>query len=201
MSLIQIKSIIDKAKGKREVAEDSLFKLKKSKKLLIKDIKHSEKALAIIQEVAKDTQSQLEYRISDIVSMALSAIFDDPYTFKIEFVLKRNKTECVLLLERGGKVISPLSAGGGVMDVTAFALRIALWAIQTPRSRNTIILDEPFKFLSKDLLPRASDLLKELSTKLNLQFIIVTHLSELTDCADRILKVSIRKGKSKVKKV
>jgi|TARA_Y100000310_G_C20627424_1_gene786734 DNA repair exonuclease SbcCD ATPase subunit len=60
------------------------------------------------------------------------------------------------------------------------------------------LLDEPFKFLSKNLLPRASELLKELSEKLDLQFIMVTHLDELTDCADKTFDVKIKKGVSKV---
>lgn len=133
------------------------------------------------------------------LTMALETIFDDPYEFKIEFVVKRNKTECELIFEKNGVTCHPLSAsGGGVIDTASFALRIALWTLQTPRSRNTIILDEPFKFLSKDLLPRASDLLKELSEKLNLQFIIVTHLDELTECADKTFEVKIKKGISKL---
>jgi len=41
-------------------------------------------------------------------------------------------------------------------------------------------------------------LLKELSEKLDLQFIIVTHLDELTECADKTFNVKIRKGISKI---
>ena len=196
----ELRSRIDQEKGKRDEVNRSFLELDSRRKELKKSVRRSEEAQAIIQKVAKDTQSQLEIHISDIVTMALETIFDDPYEFRIEFVVKRNKTECELIFEKDGVKIHPLSAsGGGVIDTASFALRIALWTLQTPRSRNTIILDEPFKFLSKDLLPRASELLKELSEKLNLQFIIVTHLDELTECADKTFEVRIKKGKSYIK--
>ncbi|MCP4475372.1 MAG: hypothetical protein GY821_12570 [Gammaproteobacteria bacterium] len=197
--LAQLRSHTEQKKGQKELIENKIQQVQFDIIETTKEIGHSEKALFIIQKVARDTQAELEYHISDVVSMALDTIFDDPYKFKIEFVLKRNKTECELLLEKKGEKINPLSAcGGGVIDVVSFALRIALWTLQTPKSRNTFILDEPFKFLSKDLLPRASELLKELSDRLNIQFIIVTHLDELSECADKVFKVNIKKGVSKI---
>jgi DNA repair exonuclease SbcCD ATPase subunit len=199
MSLKEIRSTIEQKKGQRDLIESTIESLQENTTSLKKEIKRSEKAQAIIQKVAQDTQSQLEYHISDIVTMALDTIFDEPYKFKVNFVLKRNKTECELMFERDGEEIDPLpSSGGGVIDVASFALRIALWTLQNPKSRNTIILDEPFKFLSKDLLPRACELLQELRSKLNLQFIIVTHLDELAECADKTFEVRIKKGVSKV---
>jgi len=196
----ELRSRIDQEKGKRDEVNRSLLVWDANRKELKKSVRRSEEAQAIIQKVAKDTQSQLEIHISDIVTMALETIFDDPYEFKIEFVVKRNKTECELVFEKDGVKIHPLSAsGGGVIDTASFALRIALWTLQTPRSRNVLVLDEPFRFLSKDLIPRAASLLKELKQKLNLQMIIVTHIEELAEEADKIFRVSIKKGISKVK--
>jgi len=200
MNLKEIRSTIERKKGQKEEIDSNIFKLKESSLYLTKEIRHSEKAQAIIQNVAKKTQAQLEFHISDIVSMALDTIFDNPYKFKIEFVLKRNKTECELLFEKDREKINPLSAsGGGVVDIASFALRIALWTLQRPQSRNTIILDESFKFVSKDLLPRVGLLLRKLSQKLNLQIILVTHLSELIEEADKVFQVSTdKKGISKI---
>ena len=201
MNLKEIRTTIEQSKGKAIEIKNRLYDLSQQKDSLTKEINYSEKAQSIIQLVAQQTQKELEYHISDIVSLALETIFDDPYKFKIEFVLKRNKTECELLFEREGELINPLSAsGGGVIDVASFALRIALWTLQAPKSRNTIIMDESFKFVSKNLLPRVGELLQELSKKLNLQFILVTHLDELTECADKVFQVTIKKGISQITK-
>jgi DNA repair exonuclease SbcCD ATPase subunit len=59
-------------------------------------------------------------------------------------------------------------------------------------------LDEPLRFLSSDNQEKASRMIKELSQRLGIQFIIVTHESILASYADKVFEVSIRKGRSKV---
>jgi DNA repair exonuclease SbcCD ATPase subunit len=200
MTIQELRQSLERKIGRRDELQSNISATIVKEALLKKEISCSEKAQAIIQKVAQETQEELEFHISDIVSMALSTVFDTPYKFRVEFVIKRNKTECDLVFEDDkGEKIDPMTAsGGGVVDVVTLALRLALWTLQVPRSRNVIILDEPLKFLSKNLLPRAGELLQELSKRLNLQFIIVTHLSELTDCADKVFTVTQEKGVSKI---
>ena len=166
-----------------------------------RSLKSHEYAREIIREVGLKTQQQLQYNISDIVSLALDSIFPDPYQLKVDFVLRRNKTECDLKFTRGDLEIEPIEASGvGAIDVAAFALRIASWSMLRPKVRNTIILDEPFRYLSINYQPAASAMIKEISNKLGIQFIIVTHEETLTEAADKVFEVSInRKGRSVVK--
>ena len=145
------------------------------------------------------TQQELQYHISDITSLALEAVFNDPYALQVEFIQRHNKTECDLYFVRNGEKVDPLSAsGGGAVDVAAFALRIASWSMTKPRTRNVIILDEPLRFLSANLQERASSMIKELSDKLGIQFIVVTHEPILANYADRTFNVSIKNGISKI---
>jgi DNA repair exonuclease SbcCD ATPase subunit len=60
-------------------------------------------------------------------------------------------------------------------------------------------MDEPLKFLSVDRQEYASAMIKQLSERLGLQFIIVTHEEELAAHADKTFSVSIRKGISTVR--
>lgn len=196
--IAELKRFVDNQKGRLEQIQEDIKQTRAQVKVSKKSLREYEKAQVIIQTVAKNTQQELEYHISDLVSSALDSIFKEPYTFKVKFVIKRGKTECELLFEKNGEEFSPLlSSGGGVIDVASFALRIALWTLQTPRTRNVIMLDEPFRFLSKDLIPKASLLLKELSKKLKVQFIVITHIEGLTEEADKIFKVENKKGVSK----
>jgi DNA repair exonuclease SbcCD ATPase subunit len=83
-------------------------------------------------------------------------------------------------------------------DLVAFGLRISAWTLE--RKNNTIWLDEPFKYLSEELKPLAGEILKELSTRLGVQFIIVTHDSSIIEVADTVINVSKKGGKpSKIK--
>lgn len=194
------RTFLERQKGKQLAIEQNISALAADIKLIKKDVRRHEQALEIVKEVGLRTQQQLQYHISEITSTALDAVFGNTaYELIVEFIERRNKTECDLFFSRDGIKIDPITAsGGGAVDVAAFALRIASWSMARPRSRNVIILDEPLRFLSEDNQERASQMIKELSEKLGLQFIIVTHNETLTAYADRVFEVKIKSGKSKV---
>ena len=85
-------------------------------------------------------------------------------------------------------------------DVISFGMRIALWAIKSPRSDSVFILDEPGKALG-ELLPKFAEVLNELSRKLGIQFIIITHDKALADLADKSYRVTKEKRISKVMEI
>lgn len=137
-------------------------------------------AQTLLQQLAQGVQQQAHACIAEIVSKCLEAVFVEPYEFKIEFERKRGKTEARLVFLRNGHEIDPLEgSGGGVIDVAAFALRLACLVLSNPASRKVMILDEPMKFLSKDYRPRFRELLKTISEDLQVQFIVVTHDPDL----------------------
>jgi len=197
-----LRNKLEQQKGAKAQIETSLFNLQEQLKEKKRSLIRHEQAREIVREVGLKTQQQLQFHIEDVVSMALDAVFPDPYKFTIDFVQRRNKTECDLYFVRDGNKVDPLTASGvGVVDVAAFALRIASWSMMQPRTRNTIILDEPFRFLSENYQEQASNMLKEISQKLGIQFILVTHEQTLTEAADKVFEVSIRKGRSKIKEL
>ena len=199
MNTLMLRTRLERQRGKKMQIERTLAAKEESLKTMQKQFRRHEKAREIIREVGLQTQQQLQFHISDVTSLALESVFNDPYQLKVDFVQRRNKTECDLLFIKGDSEMDPLTAsGGGAVDVAAFALRIASWSMTHPRTRATIILDEPLRFLSADNQEKASHMIKELSQRLGLQFIIVTHESVLASYADKVFEVSIRKGKSKV---
>jgi len=157
-----------------------------------------EQALVFVQDVAQKTQEQLVLHIQDVVNTALDTCFPDEYEFNLVFEIKRNKTEARLVFMKNGFEIDPMEAsGGGVVDVASFALRIAAWSLG--KTNNVICLDEPMKFLSRDLQPRAGEILQEISKKLGIQFIMVSHVADIIQSADRVFEINLNKGASMVK--
>lgn len=188
---------INELKVEKKILADRVYGSEVIIKAYKADMDLSHKALAILQKVGQETQQALEYRISELVNLALTAVFDEPYTLKPKFEVKRGQTECRLVFEKDGQEYNPIdAAGGGVVDIAAFALRLTCLTLIKPKPRRLLILDEPFRFLSSDLQPKASDMLKELSTRLGIQVIMVTHNSELIQNADRIFTVSRRGDES-----
>jgi DNA repair exonuclease SbcCD ATPase subunit len=133
-------------------------------------------ARGIAQEVAVQIQEEAHKKIASLVTRCLEAVFDDPYSFHIHFERVRGKTEARLVFERGGVELEGLdSVGGGVIDVAAFALRLACLTLTRPRPRMALFLDEPFRFVSANYRPRVASLLETLSQELSLQVLLVTH--------------------------
>ena len=202
MSDVQsLRTSLERQKGSKEQIDKSLILCKEKIRDKKRDLYRHEQAREVIREVGLQTQKTLQFHISEITSLALEAVFDDPYKLVAEFVQRRNKTECDLYFLRDKSQVDPLSAsGGGAVDVASFALRVASWSMQSPRSRNVLVLDEPFRFLSENLLPKASEMLQQISAQLGLQIIMVTHSEELMEAADKIFEVSIKNGVSTIKK-
>ena len=198
-----IRTKINRLKGQRDYINSVIDNNETKLKMYQAELKNHEHALEIIKQVGLSTQQQLEFQISDLTSLALSAVFEDPYELKVEFTQRRGQTECDLYFVRDEKQQDPMnSTGHGVVDVASFALRIASWSIEKPRKRAVIILDEPFKHLSEDNQERASKMISKLSKKLKLQFIIVTHEQTLAEHGDRIFKIMKRKNQySSIKQI
>lgn len=190
--MVDIKSVrkqLNKELAEKKYLQEQLLEQENNLQELKKYDRALEKVRGLFQEAATLTQKKLEYHISSVVSTALAAIWDDPYEFELEFVSKRGKTEANLWLIRNENKLHPMDAvGGGVIDVVSMALRIAAWTINK-NTRPIIILDEPFRNLSENLLNAGSILLKTLCERLNLQIIMVTHRSKLVQSADKIIVI------------
>jgi len=197
MILSEIKDKYNQAIGQRDNIKNNLsIELAKLKSLdeLEKNI---DLAAVILQETATEMQESLRWHISDIVQTAIDAVFPDMYEFKIDFIIKNNRTNCDIYLEKDGKKIDPMnSSGGGLIDIVSLALRMSAWSLG--KTDNLIIMDEPLKFLSEDLKPLAGEIIQTLSKKLNLQLIIVTHDKFLIDVADKVFKVKLKNNISYV---
>jgi hypothetical protein len=153
------------------------------------------KAKWVLVEVSRQTQEQLKDRIESLVDMCLKAVFTDrEYKFQADFSIKNNKMGCSFTVIEDGYPLSPEDdMGGSVLDIISLALKIILWSIENPRSRALIIMDEPFKYTGK-LVTKAIGIVKELSHKLKIQFIINTHSDEVIEIADRSWHVTRPKG-------
>lgn len=193
MKIDAYKNILQKAQGKKEALIQMKDKYTATHVQLMSRSEAIDLAQALVQKVAQETQETLTYQIEDIVQMALDTCFPDMFEFKAEFVIKRGKTECNLTFLKDGFEVSPLDAsGGGVADVAGIGLRLAAWSLGN--TRNVIILDEGMKWLSRDLQPRAGEILQEISKQLNIQIIQTSHSPDLIASSDKVYEIKQKGG-------
>ena len=175
MEIKEYSKKLEQSIGKRKSILSQLENRKKEKQRLEKLRSSLEIAQVFIQKVAQETQQNLKFHIEDIVQLAVDSCFPGEYIFQVNFEIKRGQTEASLVFMKNGIPVDPVDAsGGGVVDLAAFALRIAVWSLG--KTEKIIILDEPFRFLSRNLHHSAGEILKKLSEKLELQIIMVPQL-------------------------
>lgn len=196
--MVKIKEALIRRKTLREQTQVALDKSKELLAMLQELQLNAEKARIVVQQVADTIQKDIEEHISNIVSVALASVFEDPYEFKVQFMARRNQTEADMFFVKDGNECEPMdSSGGGALDIASLALRMAIWSIK--KTRAIQILDEPAKFLSRDMQSRGSEMLKHLSEKLGIQLIIISHIPEMITAADRVVQVEQKNGISKVR--
>lgn len=199
-----LRNNLEQQKGRRDQTAHDIKRTEEGLEVLAKNLVLHEKAREVIRQVGLATQQQLQFHISEITTLAMDAVFQDPYELVAEFVERRNKTECDLYFVREEERVHPLSAsGGGTVDVAAFALRVASWSMQNPKSRNVLILDEPFKHLKgEEENTRVLEMVSEISEKLNVQIIMVADeripRELIVEAADKVFEVSKHKGRTRI---
>ena len=196
MTLESIRREVERRKGQRDAMEASLQQTKTAVERLSMQARFAEQAQQIIQNVAQITQEQLEYHVGELVTLAMSSVFENPYELKIEFVQRRGRTEADIWFVDGKNKISPFDcAEGGAVDVAAFALNVSLWSLRRPRFRNVLVLDEPLKFLKGEDLPeKGAQMMHEIASNTGLQIIAVSHILDQIEGADNRIRIE-KQGK------
>lgn len=198
MNATEIARLVSIRESKKRLYEEQLVDLKKDIDKCTKKYDVMVEARRIMAEASRRTQMQFKVFVETLVTMAIQTVFPtEGYRFVIEFDLKSNRNEINLLVQQNDK--EPYrpedEQGGGLLDIISFALRVVMWSLEKPRSRPVFIMDEPFRFCGA-LTPLAGNMMREISNKLNIQMIMVTHDLELKDIGDKCWIVQREKGGS-----
>jgi hypothetical protein len=157
-------------------AQESLALEKKAAVKAQNDLDTLLEAQVFIQTAAAAIQSETHHKIARIVTRCLQSVIDEPYEFKIHFEKKRGKTEArMVLVNKEGHEIEPADGGGEGIDLAAFALRLISVLMKKPAARKLLVLDEPFRFVTRADAPKVKLLLESLARELGFQFVIITH--------------------------
>lgn len=159
---------IDRLIVKRELLAEEIEKKENEKSKLDNFLKTITDSLLFLKSCAVDIQNQIKVRVDRVVNETLKLFWED-YNFSLVF-------DSITRLEfkKKGKVYNIFEQnGGGLLDIVAFSLRIALFSLT---DRNKIIfLDEPFKFLDNSKVKQIEELLNFICDEYGVQIIMATH--------------------------
>jgi len=177
------------------LSERKMLKKKLTKKKILflklkREIEHHDEAQLFLSHLEKTAHEKVVEKIENLVTLCLQSVYEKNLQFKLIFEEKRNSIEARPVIIQDGHEFDPKEdKGGGMSDLISIALRIILWNPKKPESRRLFILDEPFKRAGAFCL-MIGRLIKYLSKKLKIQFIIFTHEDDLAAICGRIYRIS-----------
>lgn len=157
---------------------------------LQENLQTHKEVLEVFKEASIYTQNHLEVYLSDICTKAIRAVFfEKDIKFVVKFVERRNTSECDMYVVDSelGEFDVLDDRGHGLADIVSIALRMAY--ISLSNNDKVLLLDEPTRNLDIEREPYGSQMIKDLSKELGMQFIIVTHKQGLVESADTVYKV------------
>lgn len=165
-----------------------------------------DRAQAILKEYAKLSESFLRDRVDGIVTAGMRSIFEDEtIECRLDFSIKRNQaTVEPIMITRNGKTernnrIADADSGG-MANVAAFLYKIVALRLMTPRRRQILFADEPFRNLSRGRLYAAGVFVKEIAKRLGIQVVMVTHQPEHIDAGDVVYTFKNEQGQTVVER-
>jgi DNA repair exonuclease SbcCD ATPase subunit len=151
-----------------------------------------EKVSLLVQKLTELSRKETLEKIATIVTKALQDVKDPTLEFKINYKMERNQSIAEFaILDNKLKTELDIfdSCGGTIADLVEFALKISLLLKWQPQLSKILILDESFKFVSIQDRYKLGKFIQELSNKLGIQIILISHSQELIEFADKVYRV------------
>lgn len=180
---------------KKTAERDQLLKTREDIKdrMNLIDIESLEQASIILQKLSEKQRQQACKKLEELCTFALQYSLSTNYEMDIELSKFRGKPSADVYIKKidSGIRTSPIDGnGGGVIDIVSIALRFVTMQVHEPFIDGPIILDEPYKMVSKDFIPMISEFMKKLSNDFGRQIILSTH-NEFLSQVDNQIKVSM----------
>ena len=194
----EIKSLIernlvlkDSYEKKRKDINDNINSIKKETLMLL-ELKD------FLQIVSANYRDQLCNLFTSLVTEALTSIFERDIKFKITLSSYRKEPAVdVSVIENGLEIDPQKSCGGGLNDIISFVIKVIF--IHLKKTSKIIILDEPLKFLSRDYVEQSSNFIRDISKRMNIQIIIVSHKPDLEVSCDKLITIEKNDSRSIIK--
>lgn len=192
----RVSAATDSIRDRIKIVQDAKRAVKRSRQL------ESDLAAArdLIVSVCAEQQDIVRSRLDRTVSAALAVVFGNQIRFRLRVAAQRNTVTMhpevgYFRHTKSGKTgyrWMPIdSVGGGVVDIVAFASRVAVtMMMMRPTVRPVLFFDEPFKHVADVHLDAVAEMLRRVAQTTGIQFIIVTHEETIIAAASRTIRVT-----------
>lgn len=186
--IADLKSRCDKLDGFYTALRSRAKALEDEQKMLKKEIDLLTKTSTVLKHLLDLKVKDEIKRMAGLITYGLKTIFEDQnLTFAPNITKKRDKINIELKTSNNGVEGEFGSFGGSVAVIESFLLRIL--CILKMKLARLMLLDETFASVGEEYIPNTSRLISELSKKLGLDILLVTHQKEFQAYADHVYRV------------
>ena len=156
------------------------------------------KVAALLSRVGEEEQERARAMFESLATRALRVIFDDSLSFRLVPGESGGQVtlEPVLRSSYDGEDLDTAvidARGYGMAAVVGFVLRLVMVKL-TPRLRDILLLDESFRFVSEGYVDRLGEFLREVTTRLGIQIVMITHDRAFSQYADARVRLALGPG-------
>ena len=194
---------LNELKKKEDEIASGLEKLRrekenrKAKENELKELKSAVKKLQEIRDKVKKFKAMLREQalaeVGEIASKIFEELTDEKYS---GVVVKAEENKVKLGVIYNGREYGLGFLSGGERVALGLAFRLAL-SLYLAGEMSLLILDEPTPFLDEERRRKLVEIMNRYLRKIP-QVIVVSHDEELKESADRVIRVSLENGVSKV---
>lgn len=145
------------------------------------DILVLQKTMELFKALVEEEAEKSKNMFLTIINYGLNAIFGERIKFDLELKQYATGSFYFPVLIKDGVKEAVFSSGGGLLDIISFLCRIVVLVAFYKEDERVLKLDEPFRNLSEEYRDKTALLLKHLSDRFKIQFIIVTHMEFLKE--------------------
>ena len=194
----QLKNIIDRNTFLKDSLEEKKEKIQEDISAINNEASSLTELKDFLMTVSANYRDQLCNLFTSLVTEALTSIFEKDIKFNIKLYSYRNEPAIdVSVIENDLEVDPQKSCGGGLNDIISFVVKIIF--IYLKKSSKIIILDEPLKFLSRDYIEQSSNFIHEISKRMDIQIILVSHKTDLEISCDKLITIEKNENRSIIK--
>lgn len=188
MTITELQRKTDQIDGFYKALKNQEKELNTTIDFLKKDIEILIKVSAVFKHLLDIMVKDEINRMASLITYGLKTIFDDQNLIFVPEISKKNEKIYIELKTHNDGIESDYkSFGGSVATIQSFLIRV-LCVIKKNFAR-LMLLDETFAAVGEEYITNTSKLISELSKKLGLDILLVTHQKEFQHGADNVYKV------------
>ena len=189
MTITELQRKSDQIDGFIMAIKNRESEIKKEIGVLKIDVDLDTKASTVLKHLLDHMVKDEIEKMAGLITYGLKTIFDDQNLTFVPVVTKKNEKMHIELKTKRDDIEGGMdSFGGSVMVIESFLLRIL--CILKMNLAKIMLLDETFAPVGEEYISNTSKMVSEISKKLGIDILLVTHQKGFMDNADHVYRAS-----------